>query len=201
MSLQNKQKGTVVVRISQRRNGASWGDKVLTVVPGTNWALSADEVQLSSLQLSGRITVGARPRFCLGVNQKKAPPLGYLLWMNHDRAFTLSLLMLFIEVLKTVGCWKATRLEAAHRQQLPAMLSAAMALSARHAEVWPLPTSPASYHCRQLVRSLLQPQGHPLCSSDSLTPFPFCHRDFAWYSLYLVNFCLPQSLQDTMPGT
>ena len=76
VSLQNRQKGTVVVRISRRRNRASWGDKVLTVVPGTNGALGADEVQLSSLQLSGRITVGARPVVLSGSEPKKSATLG-----------------------------------------------------------------------------------------------------------------------------
>ena len=48
---------------------------MLTVVPGTNRALSVDE-----LLLSRRITMGARPVVLPGREpDKNVPPLGYLL--------------------------------------------------------------------------------------------------------------------------
>ena len=198
MSLQNKQKGTVVVRISQRHNGASWGNQVLTVVPGTNRALSVDE-----LLLSRRITMGARPVVLSGREpDKNVPPLGYLLWMSHDHAFTLSLLMLsfywgFNDSLllkgNTFGDSARTTASCHALCSYGSARKACGGLALAH------------------ITSLLAPQAAgalsaPVTVPSSLffwqpNPLPFCHRDFAWYSLHLVNFCPPQSLQDTVPGT
>lgn len=73
---------------------------MLTIVPGTTLALSTYQ-----LLLSGSITPGQGQWFCLGGNQiKNVPFLGYLLYMTHDHALILLLLMSFYCGLKNRQC-------------------------------------------------------------------------------------------------
>lgn len=72
------------------------------------------------------------------------------------------------------------------------------ALPTLHGAGWAFPTSPVPSHCMQLALPLLQPRECPFCSDwpNSFLPQGLC----TCYFLYLVNFCSPYSLQDTLAG-